>query len=66
MSEKSLYVYEGPVMQFGKVVQDSWKEGTQAVSIAKALSNLKFQYKRKAKLSPNSKIDLLPEYLKLK
>lgn len=56
--ERKIYRYEGPVMQFGKVINDKWKYGTRAVSDKQALSNLMFNYKRKAKLTTDAKIEL--------
>lgn len=65
MSEKQLYIYEGPVMQFNKVIQKCYRNGTQANSEARALSNLQFSYKRKNKLETNAKIMLDGKYLRI-
>lgn len=65
MSEKKLYIYEGPVMQFNKVIQDIYRNGTQAISEARALANLQFSYKRKKKMSSNAKIQLDGRYLRI-
>jgi len=51
------YSYNGPVAKFGKTVE-SWKGETMAPSIAKARSNLIFQYKKAAGLAPNTAISL--------
>lgn len=56
--ERKIYRYEGPVMQFGKVINDLWKFGTQAVSEKQALSNLAFRYKMKKQLAKDAKIEL--------
>lgn len=64
--EKHLYLYEGPVLEFGRVINDKYKNGTQAVSKEQAISNLKFNYKKANKLDiRNSKIDLDERYLSL-
>lgn len=65
MTEKvmHLYSYEGPVSSFGHIISDCWKKNTQAVSKAKALSNLKYNYKRDHELEPDFKIELFEKYL---
>lgn len=65
MSEKKLYIYEGPVMQFNNVIQDLWIRGTQAISGKRALANLQFTYKKRKKLSSNVKIILDEKYLRI-
>lgn len=65
MSEKKLYIYEGPVMQFNKVIKDLYRNGTQAVSAAKALANLQFSFKKKMKLEAGAKIELDERYLRI-
>lgn len=65
MSEKKLYIYEGPVMQFNKIIQEFYRNGTQAASEARALANLQFSYKKKMKLAPSSKIELDGRYLRI-
>lgn len=52
------YFYDGPVMEFEKVVSDRWQASTYAVSEAKARSNLTYQYKRENGKDPRSKITL--------
>ena len=52
------YIYTGPVFLFDDCINRYWKAETIAVSKEKALSNLKYQYKKKAKLAVNSKISL--------
>ncbi len=39
------YTYDGPVVIFGRCVQNRWKGETRAVSEAKARSNLAYQWK---------------------
>lgn len=41
--EKETYIYEGPIMRFGKIVAWKWEDTTQAVSPEKALNNLRFK-----------------------
>lgn len=60
---KTLYKYKGPVLIFGKVVAE-WSGETEAVSPAKALSNLSYQFKKKQKLEPTARCTLLEKYLK--
>ena len=46
------YLYDGPVMEFGRCVQSNWKGETLATSETKALSNLSYQWKKR-----NNRID---------
>lgn len=41
------YVYDGPVLEFDKLVANHWKGETMALSEKKARSNLAYQYKKK-------------------
>lgn len=54
----ALYSYDGPVLEFDKIVANHWKGQTCAVSEAKARSNLAFQFKRETGRVPRSKITL--------
>lgn len=54
----TLYSYEGPVLEFDKIVADRWQGQTRASSEAKARSNLAFQFKRDYGRVPRSKITL--------
>lgn len=66
MNQKNLYLYEGPVLQFGEIIKDYWRGGTQAVSENQALAFLSYQIKKKLKLDvKNSKIELNKKYLRL-
>ena len=47
MEEKHKYIYDGPVMEFDKLVMDHWKGETIAPSEKKARNNLAYQYKTK-------------------
>lgn len=52
------YIYEGPVLAFGKPIAKKWRGYTQAVSSKKAVSNLKFRFKTTHGLTMSTKIDL--------
>lgn len=54
----TLYLYDGPVLEFDKIIANRWKGQTYAVSEAKARSNLAFQFKRETGKVPRSKITL--------
>ena len=41
----NLYLYDGPVTAFNKLVKNRWKASTYAVSDKKAKSNLTYKYK---------------------
>ena len=58
------YSYEGPVMQFERIVQNNWKVETTAPSEKKALSNLSYRWKKENGLTANNKISL-PGKLKI-
>ena len=52
------YVYEGPVLIFGKLVTDRWEGQTYAQSEKKARSNLAYQYKKRTNRVAGAKITL--------
>jgi hypothetical protein len=54
----TLYSYNGPVLEFEKIVTNCWSGQTYAVSEAKARSNLAFQFKRENGKVPRTKITL--------
>lgn len=54
----TLYTYDGPVLEFEKIIANRWQAQTYAVSEAKARSNLAFQFKRDYGRVPRSKITL--------
>lgn len=56
--EYQKYVYEGPVLEFDKLVTDRWKGETQAPSITKAKNNLAYQFKKQFNRIPGAKITL--------
>lgn len=52
------YTYEGPVMEFDRVIDNRWTAETKAVSEKKAKSNLTHQFKVSHNRSSNTKITL--------
>lgn len=54
----NLYLYYGPVMKFNTCIRRKWQGATYAVSKEKALSNLKYQFKKENAMSVRTKIDL--------
>lgn len=54
----ALYSYNGPVMEFDRIVANYWLGQTYAVSEAKARTNLAFQFKKETGRAPRSKITL--------
>lgn len=54
----TLYSYDGPVMEFERIVANHWKGRTYAPSEAKARANLAYQYKRENGKVPRTKVTL--------
>ena len=54
----TLYSYDGPVLEFDRVVTDHWHGETYAVSKAKARCNLAFHFKNEIGKVPQAKITL--------
>ncbi len=54
----ALYSYDGPVLEFDKIIAEHWQGQTYAVSEAKARTNLAFQFKRETGRVPRTKITL--------
>lgn len=52
------YSYDGPVMEFDRIVANRWTSKTMAPSEAKARSNLAYQYKKQFGKTPDTKITL--------
>ena len=44
------YIYNGPVLYFGRCVVNTWTAKTQATSMKKAINNFKYQYKKSTNL----------------
>lgn len=51
-----LYIYDGPVLEFERIIADHWSASTRAETEKKARSNLAYQFKMKYGRAPNSKI----------
>ena len=60
-----MWIYEGPVRSFGRIINDKWTYRSRAISPEKALSNMSFRYKMIHQMAKNSKIELDKKYLKL-
>lgn len=58
------FIYEGPVMEFGKLLTDRWKGETITPTESKARSNLIYQFKRQNNRIVGSRITL-PGKIKL-
>lgn len=54
----TLYSYDGPVLEFEKIVDNCWHGQTYAVSEKKARTNLAYQFKRDTGRVPRTKITL--------
>ena len=54
----TLYSYDGPVLEFDRIVTNRWKGQTYAPSEAKARTNLAYQFKRDNGKVPRTKITL--------
>ena len=55
--EFNTYVYDGPVLIFGKCVANRWKSKTIASSESKARSNLADQLKKQAKRVTGARVE---------
>lgn len=52
----NLYTYNGPVLEFDRIVADHWVASTRATTEKKARSNLAYQFKMQNGRSAQSKI----------
>lgn len=52
------YSYEGPVLEFDKIIDDSWYSTTYAPSEEKARCNLAYQFKKQFGKVPATRITL--------
>lgn len=52
------YIYDGPVLEFDRIVAEHWKGETMAPSEKKARNNLAFQFKKQHNKVARSKITL--------
>ena len=53
-----LYFYDGPVLEFEKIIDNHWSASTRAESEKKARSNLAYQFKKQYGKVPQSKITI--------
>lgn len=51
-----LYSYDGPVLEFDRIVANHWKASTRAETEKRARTNLAHQFKRETGRAPRSKI----------
>ena len=58
MEEMHKYIYDGPVMEFDRLLADHWKGETIAPSGKKARSNLAYQFKKNNSRITGTKITL--------
>ena len=54
----NLYFYDGPVLEFGRIIAEHWQASTRAVSEKKARCNLAHQFKTQYGKVPASKITI--------
>ena len=54
----ALYSYNGPVLEFDRIVANRWQAQTYAPSETKARTNLAYQFKKENGKVPRSKITL--------
>ena len=52
------YYYDGPVLEFDKIVDNHWTGSTRAISEKKARCNLAYQFKMEYGKIPRSKISI--------
>lgn len=60
----NLYYYNGPVLEFERIIADRWSASTRAPTEKKARSNLAYQFKMETGRMPRSKI-IVPGKLKI-
>lgn len=53
-----LYSYDGPVLEFDRIIATHWKASTYAATEKKARCNLAYQFKRQHGRIPRSKITI--------
>ena len=56
--ERIKFVYDGPVLEFGRLVDENWHGETMAISEKKATSNLIYQWKMIHDRKAGSKVTL--------
>lgn len=58
------YSYEGPVYVFDRLYSPKWRTSTDAVSMAKAVSNIKFQAKTQMGLVKTARVAIDEKLIK--
>lgn len=58
MQEYHKYFYEGPVMEFDRLIDNHWCGETMAPTESKAKSNLAYQFKKEHNRTARAKITL--------
>lgn len=53
-----LYSYDGPVLEFDRIIANHWKASTRADSEKKARCNLAYQFKQQYGRVPRSRITI--------
>lgn len=61
--ETQLYLYQGSVKSFGRIMTPEYKCYTEAPSLGKALSNVSYRYKKERGFSVNTRIELNPVFM---
>lgn len=52
------YFYDGPVLEFDRIIANHWSSSTRAESEKKARNNLAYQFKMQTGRAPKSKITI--------
>lgn len=61
----NVYSYDGPVLEFDRIVATRWKSSTYAASEKKARCNLAYQFKKETGKVPRTKITLPGKIIKM-
>ena len=61
----ALYSYDGPVLEFDRIIANRWQAQTYAVSEAKARTNFAFQFRRDTGRVPQTKLALPGKIIKV-
>lgn len=56
--ERKRYIYDGPVTEHGRVINNNWYGETVATSDKKARSNLAYQFKKEFGKTAKTKIEI--------
>lgn len=64
-TEQYTYIYEGPVLSFGKIYEKYWVYRTKASSAKKAIQNMLWHYRGIKQKANNFKFELDERYLRI-